>query len=70
MIISNLEHAESISINVNEIKGGAAVSQIAFNVLGLGTNNSVSLGAVEVLAVSSPGVNISGLSGAFVAAAD
>ena len=68
MIIVNLEHLET-SNTVNEIKGGLALSNIQFNVLGLGTFSSVSVGSVQTLAVSSPGVSISGLKGGFTAAA-
>lgn len=68
MIIANLDHLETIN-TVNEIKGGFAFSDIQFNVLGLGTLVSQSLGSVETLAVSSPGVSISGLKGGFSAIA-
>jgi hypothetical protein len=68
MIIANLEHFEDIN-TVNEIKGGFAFSDIQFKVLGLGTFLSSSLGSVETLAVSSPGVSISGLQGGFTAIA-
>ncbi len=69
MIINNLEHVENVNA-ANKIQGSAAESLINFNVLGLGTRNSISFGNVESLAVSSPGVNISGLSGFFAAGAN
>lgn len=68
MIITNLEHFEDIN-TVNKIQGGLALSNITFSVLGLGTVTSLSLGSVETLAVSSPGVSISGLKGGFTAIA-
>ena len=64
MIIRNLEHLENTA-NLKKIEGGIAVLDFQFNSLALGTFNSISLSNVQTLAVSSPGVNISGTTGYF-----